>query len=136
LEPGVTELAAGRVRPTGGPEPNATGTAELIVQQSDCASDLKVNNAPDESFPAVFATTRRWIARIFYRLVPGFFLTNFDSNISSVSGRARLCRAVVFEKCVNSFQDRLDGVSPYQSSAKKRRGHFWPRVKLRKVYVW
>jgi fluoroacetyl-CoA thioesterase len=40
------------------PEPNATGTAELIVQQSDCASDLKVNNAPDETFPAVFATTR------------------------------------------------------------------------------
>jgi predicted thioesterase len=41
-----------------GPEPHATGTAELIVQQSDCASDLKVNNAPDETFPAVFATTR------------------------------------------------------------------------------
>jgi fluoroacetyl-CoA thioesterase len=40
------------------PEPNATGTAELIVQQTDCASDLKVNNAPDETFPAVFATTR------------------------------------------------------------------------------
>jgi predicted thioesterase len=40
------------------PEPNATGTAELVIQQSDCASDLKVNNAPDETFPAVFATTR------------------------------------------------------------------------------
>lgn len=40
------------------PEPNALGAAELIVQQSDCASDLKVNNAPDESFPPVFATTR------------------------------------------------------------------------------
>lgn len=41
-----------------GPEPHATGAAELIVQQSDCASDLKVNNAPGEIFPAVFATTR------------------------------------------------------------------------------
>ena len=40
------------------PEPNAIGTAELVVQQSDCASDLKLNNAPDENFPAVFATTR------------------------------------------------------------------------------
>lgn len=40
------------------PEPNATGTAELVVQQSDCASDLKLDNAPDESFPSVFATTR------------------------------------------------------------------------------
>jgi fluoroacetyl-CoA thioesterase len=47
LEPGVSEL-----------EPNTIGTAELVVQQSDCASDLKVNNAADESFPAVFATTR------------------------------------------------------------------------------
>jgi fluoroacetyl-CoA thioesterase len=47
LEPGVSE-----------PKPNAIGTAELVVQQSDCASDLKVNNAPDETFPAVFATTR------------------------------------------------------------------------------
>jgi fluoroacetyl-CoA thioesterase len=40
------------------PEPNATGTAYLVVQQSDCASDLKLDNAPDENFPAVFATTR------------------------------------------------------------------------------
>jgi predicted thioesterase len=40
------------------PEPNATGTADLIVQQADCASDLTLNNAPDENFPAVFATTR------------------------------------------------------------------------------
>ena len=40
------------------PEPNTIGTADLVVQQSDCASDLKVNNAPDENFPAVFATTR------------------------------------------------------------------------------
>ena len=40
------------------PEPNAIGTAELVVHQSDCASDLRVNNAPDENFPAVFATTR------------------------------------------------------------------------------
>lgn len=54
----MNELATGRVRPIGELEPNATGTAELIVQQSDCASDLKVNNAPDEIFPAVFATTR------------------------------------------------------------------------------
>lgn len=54
----MNELATGRVRPMGELEPNATGTAELIVQQSDCASDLKVNNAPDEIFPAVFATTR------------------------------------------------------------------------------
>jgi fluoroacetyl-CoA thioesterase len=42
----------------GEPEPNAIGTAELVVQQSDCASDLKLDNAPDEDFPAVFATTR------------------------------------------------------------------------------
>jgi predicted thioesterase len=41
-----------------GPEPNAIGTAQLVVQQSDCASDLKLDNAPDETFPAVFATTR------------------------------------------------------------------------------
>ena len=54
----MSELATGRVRPIGGPEPNAIGTAELVVHQSDCASDLKVNNAPDETFPAVFATTR------------------------------------------------------------------------------
>jgi fluoroacetyl-CoA thioesterase len=40
------------------PEPNATGTAQLVVQQSDCASNLNVNNAPDETFPEVFATTR------------------------------------------------------------------------------
>jgi fluoroacetyl-CoA thioesterase len=40
------------------PEPSATGTAEFVVEQSDCASDLKLNNAPDENFPAVFATTR------------------------------------------------------------------------------
>jgi fluoroacetyl-CoA thioesterase len=40
------------------PEPNAIGTAELVVQQSDCASDLKLDNAPDENFPSVFATTR------------------------------------------------------------------------------
>lgn len=34
------------------------GRAELIVKQSDCASDLEVGNASDEKFPAVFATTR------------------------------------------------------------------------------
>jgi predicted thioesterase len=34
------------------------GRAELVVQQTDCASDLNVGNAPDEKFPAVFATTR------------------------------------------------------------------------------
>ena len=54
----MSELATGRVRPIGGPEPNATGTATLVVQQSDCASDLKLDQAPDENFPAVFATTR------------------------------------------------------------------------------
>ena len=54
----MSELATGRVRPIGGPEPNAVGTAELVVRQSDCASDLKLDNAPDENFPAVFATTR------------------------------------------------------------------------------
>jgi len=47
VESGVIEL-----------ERNATGTAEIAVQPSDCASDLKVNNATDEIFPAVFATTR------------------------------------------------------------------------------
>jgi hypothetical protein len=57
----VNELATGRVRPIGGPEPNAIGTAEIIVQQRDCASDLKLDNASDETFPAVFATTRRAI---------------------------------------------------------------------------
>jgi predicted thioesterase len=40
------------------PAPNAIGTAQLVVQQSDCASDLRLDNAPDETFPAVFATTR------------------------------------------------------------------------------
>ena len=40
------------------PKPNETGTATLVVQQSDCASDLNVGNASDEQFPAVFATTR------------------------------------------------------------------------------
>ena len=54
----MSELATGRVHPVGGPEPNALGTADLIVQQSDCASDLNVGNASDEKFPAVFATTR------------------------------------------------------------------------------
>lgn len=39
-------------------EIGAVGTAELVVQQSDCASALDVGNAPDEQFPAVFATTR------------------------------------------------------------------------------
>jgi fluoroacetyl-CoA thioesterase len=58
LEPGVSELATGRVCPIDGPGPNAIGTAELVVQRSDCASDLKLDNAPDEDFPAVFATTR------------------------------------------------------------------------------
>jgi fluoroacetyl-CoA thioesterase len=58
LEPGVSELAAGRVRPIGEPEPNATGAAELVVQPTDCASDLKLDKAPDENFPAVLATTR------------------------------------------------------------------------------
>jgi fluoroacetyl-CoA thioesterase len=47
LEPGVSE-----------PEPNAIGTAELVVEQSDCASDLDLGHAPDEKFPEVFATTR------------------------------------------------------------------------------
>jgi fluoroacetyl-CoA thioesterase len=54
----VSELATGQVHPMSGPEPNATGTAALVVQQSDCASDLKLDNAPDENFPEVFATTR------------------------------------------------------------------------------
>lgn len=54
----MSELATGRVRPVGGPEPHAAGTAQLVVQQSDCASDLKLDNAADETFPAVFATTR------------------------------------------------------------------------------
>ncbi len=54
----MTELATGRVRPIGGPETGAVGTAELVVQQSDCASALEAGNAPDEKFPAVFATTR------------------------------------------------------------------------------
>lgn len=54
----MSELATGPVRPVGGPELNAIGTAQLVVQQSDCASDLKLDNAPDETFPAVFATTR------------------------------------------------------------------------------
>ena len=54
----MTELATGRVRPIGGPEAGTIGTAELVVQQSDCASALDVGNAPDEKFPAVFATTR------------------------------------------------------------------------------
>ena len=40
------------------PETGTVETAELVVQQSDCASDLEVGNAPDEKFPAVFATTR------------------------------------------------------------------------------
>jgi len=40
------------------PELNAAGSAALVVQQSDCASDLKLDNTPDEAFPAVFATTR------------------------------------------------------------------------------
>jgi fluoroacetyl-CoA thioesterase len=40
------------------PEPNAIGTSTLVVQQSDCASDLKLDHTPDEIFPAVFATTR------------------------------------------------------------------------------
>jgi len=40
------------------PAPNTVGTAQLVVEKSDCASDLKVNNAPDETFPEVFATTR------------------------------------------------------------------------------
>jgi predicted thioesterase len=43
---------------SGEPAPNAVGTAQLVVEQSDCASDLKLDNAPDETFPAVFATTR------------------------------------------------------------------------------
>ena len=47
MDPGVTELALGEV-----------GRAELVVQPSDCASDLNVGNAPDEKFPPVFATTR------------------------------------------------------------------------------
>lgn len=40
------------------PEIGVVGSAELVVQQSDCASALDVGNAPDETFPAVFATTR------------------------------------------------------------------------------
>lgn len=40
------------------PVPGTAGKAELVVQQSDCASDLDVGNAPDEKFPPVFATTR------------------------------------------------------------------------------
>ena len=40
------------------PEPNATGTAELVVHSRIAPATLKLDNAPDESFPAVFATTR------------------------------------------------------------------------------
>lgn len=40
------------------PEVGASARAELVVRQEDCASDLRLNNAPDENFPAVFATTR------------------------------------------------------------------------------
>lgn len=40
------------------PQTGAIGKAELVVQQSDCASALDVGNAPDEKFPSVFATTR------------------------------------------------------------------------------
>jgi fluoroacetyl-CoA thioesterase len=40
------------------PELGMAGTAELVVQPADCASDLDVGNAPDEKFPPVFATTR------------------------------------------------------------------------------
>ena len=40
------------------PGADAVGVAELIVRQSDCASDLNVGNDPDEKFPSVFATTR------------------------------------------------------------------------------
>lgn len=40
------------------PEIGAVGSAELVAQQADCASDLNVGNAPDEKFPPVFATTR------------------------------------------------------------------------------
>ena len=47
MESGVTEPAL-----------NAVGTAQLVVQQSDCASDLILDNKPDEAFPEVFATTR------------------------------------------------------------------------------
>jgi predicted thioesterase len=54
----VTDLTPGRVRPIGGPEAGAVGTAELVVQESDCASALDVGNAIDEKFPPVFATTR------------------------------------------------------------------------------
>jgi fluoroacetyl-CoA thioesterase len=47
LESGVSE-----------PSPNAIGTAGLLVQQSDCASDLLLDNGPAEKFPPVFATAR------------------------------------------------------------------------------
>ncbi|MEN3368013.1 MAG: fluoroacetyl-CoA thioesterase [Verrucomicrobiota bacterium] len=40
------------------PASGDVGRAELVVQQSDCASDLNVGNAPEGKFPAVFATTR------------------------------------------------------------------------------
>lgn len=40
------------------PEVGASARAELVVRQEDCASDLRLNNAPNENFPAVFATAR------------------------------------------------------------------------------
>jgi fluoroacetyl-CoA thioesterase len=54
----MTELAAGRVRPIGGPEIGATATVDLVVKESDCASALRLSDDPRDNFPAVFATTR------------------------------------------------------------------------------
>ena len=54
----MTELAAGRVRSTGGPEIGASATADLTVTEADCANALRLSDDPRDNFPAVFATTR------------------------------------------------------------------------------
>jgi fluoroacetyl-CoA thioesterase len=40
------------------PEVGATATVDLVVQESDCASALRLSDDPRDDFPAVFATTR------------------------------------------------------------------------------
>jgi fluoroacetyl-CoA thioesterase len=54
----MTELATGRVRPTGGPEVGASATVDLVVREADCASALQLSDDPRDNFPSVFATTR------------------------------------------------------------------------------
>jgi fluoroacetyl-CoA thioesterase len=54
----MTELATGRVRPTGGPEVGSSATVDLVVREADCASALKLSDDPRDNFPSVFATTR------------------------------------------------------------------------------